>query len=338
MLSLASLGVVAQRDLGGGSIPAAHGVAGTVAPLGLPAAALPLAGTTAPSSTTTVGSPAPGPAAAGSIRRVSLAIDPGAPAGGGGVWAVSIGVNHYANGHNLNDADNDADAMDHALALYGVPAANRIELRDRPASAIAAAVRWLDAHAGPDAVAVFFFAGHVDRLAKGASLMGSDDQGVSAGELAGLLRGLPARRAWITIAGCFAGAFTPVLAPGRVLTAASSASQVSYESPAMARSYLVEYMVQQAMVDGRASASVEDAFAYAQRQIHHDYPGREPLQWDDGAGPLSLGPPIPLGPIAAGSPGGPPPPPSPPWTPAPTTTTTTTETCSYWTDGAVHCH
>jgi caspase domain-containing protein len=335
-LSVASLGVVAQRDLGGASIPAAHGVAGAVTPLGLPAAALPV-DTTTPSSTTTVGASAPG--GSRSIRRVSLAIDPSGQGGGGGVWGVSIGVNRYANGHNLNDADNDADAMDHALALYGVPAAQRIELRDQPASAIATAVRWLDARAGPDAVAVFFFAGHVDRLAKGASLMGSDDQGVSAGELAGLLRGLPARRAWITIAGCFAGAFTPVLAPGRVLTAASSASQVSYESPAMARSYLVEYMVQQAMVDGQASASVEDAFAYAQRQIHRDYPGREPLQWDDGPGPLSLGPPIPLSPLPAGTPGGPPPPPpSPPWTPAPTTTTTTTETCSYWTDGVVHCH
>jgi hypothetical protein len=268
-----------------------------------------------------------------------MVMGPPAPAGGGGIWAVSIGVNHYANGHNLNDADNDADAMDHALALYRVPGDHRLELRDQPASAISTAVRWLDAHAGPDSIAVFFFAGHVDRLAKGASLMGSDDRGVSAGELAGLLGGLPAHRAWITIAGCYAGAFTPVLAPGRVLTAASSAGHVSYESTAMARSYLVEYMVQRAMVDGQASNSVEDAFAYAQRQIHQDAPGNEPLQWDEGAGPLALGPPIPLSPVASGSSGGPTSPPrSPPWTPAPSTTTTTLETCSYWSDGAVDCH
>jgi Caspase domain len=272
------------------------------------------------------------------VVKAALPEPPPVPTGGDGVWAVSIGVNRYANGHNLNDADNDADALDQALGLYGVPADHRLNLRDRPAADIRAAARWLDAHAGPSAIAVFFFAGHVDRLGQGMSIMGSDDRGVSAGELAALLQGLPARRAWIVIAGCYSGAFTPVLAPGRILTAASSASRVSYESQTMRRSYLVEYMVQRAMVDGQASGSIEDAFDYARQRIHQDWPGNEPLQWDDGAAPLRLGPDIASRPVSPGEGGGSSATPATTtWTPAPTTTTTTLNTCSYWSAGMVRC-
>jgi hypothetical protein len=45
--------------------------------------------------------------------------------------------------------------------------------------------------------------------------------------------------AWITLATRFAGGFTELLAPGRVLTAASPDGQLAYESRTLAHSYLV---------------------------------------------------------------------------------------------------
>ena len=277
---------------------------------------------------------------------------------GPGTWVVTIGINRYASGDDLEGAVNDANDTDQATALFGVPGDHRLSLRDGQATAqgILDAANWLDTHAGPDAVAVFFYAGHVRKLsAQTDALIGADDRLVTNQELAGRLASLPAQRAWIVIAGCYGGGFTDLLAPGRVLTAAAGADQLAYENSNFGRSYLVEYMVRQAMFEGRAPATVQSAFAYAQAAIARDYPNREPVEFDDGSGPLDLRPnPLPAAAPAAPAPPAPnppaptPPAPAPQSPPAPAPASTPpakssppsgspTDGCGALTLGALHC-
>jgi hypothetical protein len=223
----------------------------------------------------------------------------------GGTWAVTIGINNYpGTSHDLHSAVADADDVNLALAQMGVPGDHRLSIRDGQATSgvVTQAADWLVAHAAPDAVAVFFYAGHVRKLTSTTeAIISAEGAEVTDQTLADHLRPLAARRAWIGIAACFGGGFTEVLAPGRVLTAAAGANSLAYENPTFGRSYMVEFMVRQAMIDNRAPASVQDAFNYATAAIAQQYPNREPVEIDDGSGPLSLRPPS----------AGPPPPPAP---------------------------
>lgn len=255
---------------------------------------------------------APVPAAA-VVRPVQLDVAP--PQGGGtGTWAVVIGVNDYpGSGNDLRAAVNDADDVDQALAGMGVPPGQRLVLRDGQATArgIREAVDWLVARAGPDATAVFFFGGHVRKVGVASeALIGADGALVGDRELGERLARLPARRAWIAIAGCYGGGFTEVLAPGRILTAAAPADALAYESSQFGRSFLVQYMVRKAMIEQRAAGSVQAAFSFAVAELARDHPDRVPVQIDLAIVPLDLRPPAP---VAA-------PPPPPPVLPAPPTT------------------
>jgi hypothetical protein len=211
-----------------------------------------------------------------------------------GTWAVVIGINDYpGTDHDLNYADNDANDAAQALAQQGVTSERVLNLRDGQVSAgvIKSAVNWLNSHAGPDAVAVFFYAGHVKKQGSSEAIVTSDGSSVADYELASWLRPLAARRAWITIAACYGGGFTEVLAPGRVLTAAAGANDVAYESSAFGRSYLGEYMIRRAMVERAADDTVQSAFAWAHDRLSSEYPEREPVQFDSGDGRLDLRPP-----------------------------------------------
>jgi hypothetical protein len=94
---------------------------------------------------------------------------------------------------------------------------------------------------------------------------------------------------WIGIAACYGGGFDDALAPGRVLTAAAGKNDLAYENSALGHSYLVEYMVRRAMLQGKAAGSVQEAFAWARAQIAHDYPNRQPVEIDRSRGPMILG-------------------------------------------------
>lgn len=268
--------------------------------------------------------PAPPPAV---LQQVS---PPEGAARGTGTWAVIVGINDYPGGSgDLRSAVNDANDMDQALAVMGVPAHQRLVIRDRQATGgvMRAAVDWLVAHAGPDAVAVFFFSGHVRKLEPTReALIAADGNLLSDEELGARLSRLQARRAWIAIAGCYGGGFVEVLAPGRVLTGAAGADSLAYESSLFWRSYMVQYMVREAMIEGRASDSVQAAFAYAHAELAREHPGRQPVQIDSGSGPLDLRPHS--GPRAAraapATPSQPPPPQAPPPAPPPSTPPTTT--------------
>ena len=227
----------------------------------------------------------------------------------GGTWAVMIGVNDYpGTKHDLRAAVNDATDVNEALARLGVPGSNRLLIRDGQASAevIRASINWLNERAGPDSTAVFFFAGHVRKVGSGReALVAADGGTVGDSELAGRLANLQAARTWIGIAACYGGGFNEVLKPGRILTGAAPANSLAYENGGFQRSYMVQYMIREALIEGRAgSTTIEGAFAYAQAALARDYPNRQPVQFDHVSGDLEL--------RQAGSAPPPPPPSQPP--------------------------
>ncbi|MEY2424563.1 MAG: hypothetical protein QOI61_135, partial [Actinomycetota bacterium] len=140
-----------------------------------------------------------------------------------------------------------------------------------------------------DAVAGFFYAGHVRKAAAGnEEIVTSDGSSVSDSELASALNHVQATRSWVAIAACYGAGFDEVLRPGRVLTAAAGRNSMAYENSAIGRSYMVEYMVRQAMIQGRAADTVQTAFNYAVDRISKEHPGREPVELDNSNGALDL--------------------------------------------------
>ena len=233
--------------------------------------------------------PAPPPAAL-AIPDRQVATTPAA----GGTWAVIIGINDYPGERSdLRSAVNDAADVDQALGAMGVPVENRLVLRDRQATAdrIRESIDWLASRAAPEATAVFFYGGHVRKLgAVTEAVVAADGNVISDRELGERLAHVRAGRAWIAMASCYGGGFTEVLGPGRVLTGAAPADALAYETTQYGRSYLVQYMVREAMIENRASASVQAAFTYAVTELARRHPTRLPVQIDVGAGPLDLRP------------------------------------------------
>lgn len=210
----------------------------------------------------------------------------------GGTWAVVIGINDYpGSSDDLYSAVNDANDVAAALGNFGVDSEHLLVLRDGQVNShtLLDSVNWLAANAGPDAVAVFFYAGHVRKTSAGnEEIVTSNGSAVSDSQLASALSRVRANRSWVGIAACYGGGFTEVLRPGRVLTAAAGANSLAYENSDIGRSYMVEYMVRQAMLNNRASATVQTAFNYAVDRISHDRPGREPVEFDHSDGALDL--------------------------------------------------
>lgn len=217
------------------------------------------------------------------------------------MWAVVVGIDDYPGQEgDLRAATADARDVDAALGAYGVPPHHRILLLDQEASAgnIRGSLAWLVAHAAADATAVFFYAGHVRQVSgdvdrDGESLdeamVGADGGPVYDGEVAEILEGLEARTAWIGVAACYGGGFDDALAPGRLITAAAGEPELAYENSTLGHSYLVEYMVRRAMLQGQAPGSVQEAFGWARAQIARDYPNRQPVMVDRAKGPVVLG-------------------------------------------------
>ena len=223
----------------------------------------------------------------------------------GGTWAVIVGINDYpGDANDLDYAVNDASDAVEALRSKGADE-HLMFLRDGQVTpgVLQSAISWLTDHAGPDAVAVFYYAGHVKKERGSEAIVTADGGSVTDSQLASWLRPLAARNMWITIAACYGGGFTELLAPGRVLTAAAGPDDVAYESSAFGRSYLGEYMIRRAMLQGAAGDTVQSAFSWAHAKISQEYPGREPVQYDNSDGALSLRPRSSSGTSSGASPG-----------------------------------
>lgn len=209
------------------------------------------------------------------------------------VFGVIIGVNDYpGSAADLSGAVNDARDMADALALYGVPAENVRLLLDGAATtpAINDALSWIVTTAQPDSTVVLFYAGHVRKLEKDTeAIVGADGAVLPDWYLGGQLSALPAEDVWIVMAACYGGGFTELMAPGRVLTAAADANSLAYENQSFGRSYLDEYLINQALLQRKsAGPTAQDAFAYAQAGLERDYPNRTLTQIDLSTSAISL--------------------------------------------------
>ena len=253
----------------------------------------------------------------------------------GEVFALLVGIDDYPGRRSdLHSAVADADTIDAALAGFGVPGGNRVVLRDGQATLaeVQAAIRSLVAQGGPTATYVFGFAGHVRKLDHDTEALVLADGGILRdSELAALVAPATTQHMWFLLASCYSGGFTEVLAPGRVLTAAAGARELAWEDPGLNASYLVHYLVREAWLEGKAGASVQEAFAYAYRALAREHPNRRPVQIDqlgdrlvlgpgDPTAAMYLAPPVPQG--ASSAPSHPPasPPPSRPPPPSPPST------------------
>lgn len=211
---------------------------------------------------------------------------------GGGVWAVIVGIDDYPGTRSdLRSAVADADDVDRALAAFGVPADRRVVLRDREASehAIGVALDWLVANADADATAIFFYAGHGRRVTSARhSIVGSDGAAITDLALREGFRGLRAAQTWIGMAACYGGGFDELVTEGRLLTAAADANHLAYENPSYGRSYMVEFMVRRAMIEGAATTSVQASYDYAASALGREHPNRTLYAVDASRGPIDL--------------------------------------------------
>jgi Caspase domain len=248
------------------------------------------------------------------------------------VYGVIIGINDYpGTTSDLKGAVPDAEDMSDVLALNGVPDTNVRTLLDGDASTkgITEALQWLVSTTAPDSTVVLFYAGHVRKISDDTEAVIAADGGVLPDwYLAKQLQGLPAHDVWIVMAACYGGGFTELLAPGRILTAAADANSLAYENESFGRSYLDEYLVHQALLEGKgAGPTAQQAFAYAQAGLERDYPDRTLTEFDQSTEAISLDgvhrdTPPPSGDSTAPPSGGPvpptvPPSPGPPTPPSP---------------------
>lgn len=207
--------------------------------------------------------------------------------------ALLIGINDYPGSESdLVSAVGDANTMEQAMVLFGVPAANREVLRDGQARRVdvVAAVQRLVQRAGPGSTIVLAYTGHVYKLDQDTeAIVTADGALITDQELAGLLAPARSSAMWIVMATCYGGGFTELLGPGRLLTAASDANSLAYESPHLGASYLVHHMVREGWLEGKAGPTVQEAFAYADARIRDRYPSRRPVLLGRADG-LRLGP------------------------------------------------
>jgi hypothetical protein len=234
------------------------------------------------------------------------------------VYGVVVGINDYpGSSTDLRAAVADANDMRDAMALYGVPDGNVVELLDEAATSsnIVNALHWLVSTTSPDSTVVLFYAGHVRKISGDTEAFVASDGGVMADwYLAQELSSLSAHKVWIVMATCYGGGFTELMSPGRVLTAAADANSLAYENDSFGRSYLDEYLVHQGLLEQRAGVPTAQAsFAYAQAGLERDYPNRMLTQVDYSTEQISLdGVGRDAEPTQSTSPGGSQPAPSPP--------------------------
>jgi hypothetical protein len=234
------------------------------------------------------------------------------------LWVVSIGIDDYPGERfDLSAADDDAIAVTDAFANLGVPADHMYELLNGAATVegVLGAVDWLVEHAGADDTAVFFYAGHVREVGHDTEVLVTSEGGwIADWFLASRFDDLASDDAWFAIAGCYGGGFIELLGPGRILTAAAPDGELAYESSALGRSYMVEYLFGRAIAQRAVVPTVQAAVAWANERLAADHPEHTLWHQDEAGHVVSLdGADRRSWPID----GAPPPPPPPPTTAPP---------------------
>jgi len=237
----------------------------------------------------------------GTAVPVPVAVTPAGPpstgvaddAPGQRVWALVIGIDDYPGTRSdLRAATADAGDLVTALLQYGVPADHIRPVYDGAASidGVLAGLDWLVANAGPEDTAVLLYAGHVRDLGRGTEAIVTADNGwIADWFLAERLAPLAARDAWLVVAGCYGGGFDELLGAGRILTAAAGPGELAYENDGYGRSYLAEFVLRRALVEGAAGQpTVQAAVEWAMRQLAEQHPDRQIWQRDEAGHVVSL--------------------------------------------------
>lgn len=202
--------------------------------------------------------------------------------------ALLIGINHPRGSSPLEGAVTDARYMHDALRLYGFQESEIIVLTEEAATigAIRGALASFAARSSPTGTAVFAWAGH----SSGTSFATYNGERFQASELASALSRVRSKM-FVALPTCYSAAYAlpGIVGPGRVVVFSSSDSEYSWELGS-AGSYMMIYLVREAMIEGHAPDSVEQAFAYAHDTIAEKYPNRVPSMNDQLPGDLVLGP------------------------------------------------
>lgn len=194
-------------------------------------------------------------------------------------WAVVIGISDYMGVQNdLQYCDDDARDMYDYLLANGYPEGNIKLLVDRKASAraIMKAIYWLDSKEGPDSEVVFFYSGHGstydgyddgDAEYTDEAIVSSDLYLILDGQLRQKFSTFSSGKISITFDTCFSGGMDDLQGSGRVVVAACSETQSSYDGTAAQQNGVFTYYY----MDGlNAYNTVEGAFAYA-APLAHDF-------------------------------------------------------------------
>lgn len=194
-------------------------------------------------------------------------------------WAVVIGISDYRGRRNdLQYCDDDAKDMYNYLLARGYPQGNIRLLLDKgaKASAIMDAIDWLNSWEGENSDVVFFYSGH------GSTYDGYDDgdtedtdEAIVSTDLYLILDGqlrqkfsiFSSSKISFTFDTCFSGGMDDLAGNGRVIVAACSEIQYSYDGTSDQQNGVFTYYY----MDGlNAKNTVEGAFEYA-APLAHDF-------------------------------------------------------------------
>lgn len=194
-------------------------------------------------------------------------------------WAVVIGISDYRGKRSdLQYCDDDAKDMYDYLLAKGYPEGNIKLLLDggAKAKAIMAAIDWLNSWEGPDSEVVFFYSGHGttydgyndgDTEYTDEAIVSADLYLILDGQLMQKFSTFSSQKISFTFDSCFSGGMDDLEESGRVVVAACSETQYSYDGTSDQQNGVFTYYY----MDGlNAYNMVEDAFTYA-APLAHDF-------------------------------------------------------------------
>jgi hypothetical protein len=205
--------------------------------------------------------------------------------------ALIIGINQAGDGAPLFGSITDARNVETALGLYGFAPKDVSMLLEGEATreAILHELDKLADRTAPDGIAVFAVATHT-RIRGGVNeILTADGLQVSAHELAERLGRVQANTL-VLLPTCYAAGYdlAGITGPRRLAIFASRARERGYQQ-GEAGSYLVQYVVREAMVKGHAPDTVQESFRYAEERLRIEYPNRVPIMSDGIGKDLVLG-------------------------------------------------